>query len=38
MPTEKGEVYVCVKCGAEVLVTAEGFGYLVCCDEAMKKK
>ena len=36
MPTEKGEKYKCDKCGCVVEVVQEGFGYLVCCDEAMK--
>jgi len=38
MPTEKGETYKCEKCGAVVKVISEGFGFLVCCDEAMKKQ
>ena len=38
MPTDSGEVYVCDKCGAEVKIVSPGFGYLVCCDQAMKQK
>jgi desulfoferrodoxin-like iron-binding protein len=37
MPTDNGETYQCGKCGAVVVVVQAGFGYLVCCDQAMKK-
>jgi desulfoferrodoxin-like iron-binding protein len=38
MPTENGEVYKCEKCGTVVKVVQPGFGYLVCCDTAMKQQ
>lgn len=38
MSSEKGEVYKCNVCGAEIKVKEGGEGELVCCDQPMDKQ
>lgn len=38
MANELGKMYVCTKCGQQVIVTKGGKGTLKCCGVAMQKK
>jgi len=38
MANQLGKMYVCEKCGAQVIVTKAGGGSLKCCGQDMKQK
>lgn len=38
MPNQLGKLYVCSKCGAQVIVTKAGQGSLECCSVKMELK
>jgi desulfoferrodoxin-like iron-binding protein len=38
MPNQLGKMYVCSKCGAQVIVTKAGNGTLHCCGVPMELK
>lgn len=38
MPNQLGKMYVCSKCGAQVIVTKGGEGALQCCGQSMEQK
>jgi desulfoferrodoxin-like iron-binding protein len=38
MANQLGKVYVCAKCGAQLIVTKAGNGTLKCCGGAMEQK
>jgi desulfoferrodoxin-like iron-binding protein len=38
MPNQLGKMYVCAKCGAQVIVTKAGIGSLQCCGQPMEQK
>jgi desulfoferrodoxin-like iron-binding protein len=38
MPNQLGKLYVCSKCGAQVIVTKAGQGALECCGAPMEQK
>ncbi len=38
MANQLGKVYICGKCGSQVIVTKAGNGALTCCGAAMEQK
>ncbi|HUA34016.1 MAG TPA: hypothetical protein VMA09_10455 [Candidatus Binataceae bacterium] len=38
MPNQLGKVYICGKCGSQVIVTKGGTGALKCCGAPMEQK
>jgi desulfoferrodoxin-like iron-binding protein len=38
MANQLGKVYICGKCGSQVIVTKGGTGQLKCCGGAMEQK
>lgn len=38
MANQLGKIYVCKKCGSQVIVTKAGDGTLKCCGEVMELK
>ena len=38
MANQLGKMYVCTKCGSQVIVTKGGVGTLKCCGVEMQKK
>jgi len=38
MPNQLGKVYICTRCGAQVIVTKAGVGALKCCGAEMEPK
>jgi desulfoferrodoxin-like iron-binding protein len=38
MANQLGKVYVCTKCGSQLIVTKAGNGTLKCCGEVMEQK
>lgn len=38
MPNQLGKMYLCRKCGAQVIVTKGGDGKLECCGAEMEQK
>lgn len=38
MANQLGKVYICGKCGSQVIVTKGGAGGLKCCDAPMEQK
>jgi desulfoferrodoxin-like iron-binding protein len=38
MASELGKLYVCTKCGSQVIVTKAGGGTLTCCGAEMEQK
>jgi desulfoferrodoxin-like iron-binding protein len=38
MPNQLGKLYICVKCGAQVIVTKAGAGAITCCGASMEQK
>ncbi len=38
MPNQLGKLYICAKCGAQVIVTKGGTGDIQCCGAAMEQK
>jgi desulfoferrodoxin-like iron-binding protein len=38
MANQMGKRYMCVKCGAEVIITKAGGGFLLCCGQDMQQK
>jgi desulfoferrodoxin-like iron-binding protein len=38
MANQLGKVYVCSKCGSQVIVTKAGSGVIKCCGEPMAQK
>ncbi|HVA68386.1 MAG TPA: hypothetical protein VNF45_03680 [Candidatus Binataceae bacterium] len=38
MANQLGKVYICGKCGSQVIVTKGGQGALKCCDAPMEQK
>ena len=38
MANQLGKMYVCSKCGSQVIVTKAGSGSLKCCDQEMEQK
>ena len=38
MANQLGKMYVCTKCGAQVIVTKAGAGEIKCCGSAMEQK
>jgi hypothetical protein len=38
MANQLGKVYICGKCGSQVIVTKGGTGTIKCCGDAMEQK
>jgi desulfoferrodoxin-like iron-binding protein len=38
MPNQLGKLYICTKCGAQVIVTKAGAGAIKCCGAEMEQK
>jgi desulfoferrodoxin-like iron-binding protein len=38
MANQLGKMYLCSKCGSQVIVTKAGSGSLKCCGQAMEQK
>ncbi len=38
MANQLGKLYVCTKCGAQIIVTKAGAGTVTCCGVAMEQK
>ena len=38
MANQLGKVYICGKCGSQVIVTKGGVGAMKCCGDAMEQK
>jgi desulfoferrodoxin-like iron-binding protein len=38
MPNQLGKLYICTKCGAQVIVTKAGAGTVKCCGVEMEQK